>query len=437
MEAFNNTSYVFLPFCYDTQDSFLPLVDALMRSPNWAITHDEITYMLKYVADKIDSQNPASCRCFHFTLTDTGRSALPIPGESEWCAFDREYREKPEHFRFRLNSIQLYCFSTKVCILAIRLTFEKDEPLWVSTAQYYLKKVSRQTLSPDGGGTPFTLLQLGRQLMGQLDSPPPFQFFFHANPTTERANFLTLLEVTAQADYTRELYFLRRCYSSGFLYTETPELNLQEIYRPSADTIWGVSPEAAVCLICPGQGRRSFFDHTFKKNFNAQYLFMYVLLLHQKYVLYMFLTQLGIGEGNDLAALEEYRRQLYEFETNFVFSCVTEVPQYQNLYERMTQAFALQKLYDDVREPIISLTELRQASAEQEQKTREKRTNRALLMLSLLSFFSALADSFGFTESFFGLFLGVLGVKIIQGVLIAGIIAALIYVIYMLHSNQD
>ena len=70
-------------------------------------------------------------------------------------------------------------------------------------------------------------------------------------------------------------------------------------------------------------------------------------------------------------------------------------------------------------------------------KTREKRTNRALLMLSLLSFFSALADSFGFTESFFGLFLGALGVKIIQGVLIAGIIAALIYVIYMLHSNQD
>ena len=56
--------------------------------------------------------------------------------------------------------------------------------------------------------------------------------------------------------------------------------------------IWGVSQEAAVCITCPEMGRGPFIRTTFYRNFNDQYLYMYILLLHQKYVLYMFLTEL-------------------------------------------------------------------------------------------------------------------------------------------------
>ena len=58
----------------------------------------------------------------------------------------------------------------------------------------------------------------------------------------------------------------------------------------------------------------------------------------------MLLTKIGIGVYNSLETLEEYRRQLYEFETDFVFSCVSEVPQYQELYDRIVQAFSLKKM---------------------------------------------------------------------------------------------
>lgn len=136
---------------------------------------------------------------------------------------------------------------------------------------------------------------------------------------------------------------MRRCYSDGFIYTEDDKLDEKEIFIPSKDTTWGISPEAAVCLVCPKHGSEKFLRETFYKNFNAQYLFMYIFLLHQKYVLYMFLTKIGIGIYNDLGTLEEYRQELYEFETDFVFSCVTEVPQYQKLYDRMTEAFSLKK----------------------------------------------------------------------------------------------
>ncbi len=42
---------------------------------------------------------------------------------------------------------------------------------------------------------------------------------------------------------------------------------------------------------------------------------------------------------------------------DFVFSCVTEVAQYQRLYDRMTDVFALKDMYEDVNEPIRALTE--------------------------------------------------------------------------------
>ena len=214
---------------------------------------------------------------------------------------------------------------------------------------------------------------------------------------------------------------MRRCYSDGFIYTEDDKLDEKEIFIPSKDTTWGISPEAAVCLVCPKHGSEKFLRETFYKNFNAQYLFMYIFLLHQKYVLYMFLTKIGIGIYNDLGTLEEYRQELYEFETDFVFSCVTEVPQYQKLYDRMTEAFSLKKMYEDVHEPLISLGEIRREAAENGQKKRDGNVNKALLMLSVLSFFSALVDSFDFVESFFGWFLNEAGVRLVQVCCVIGI----------------
>lgn len=102
---------------------------------------------------------------------------------------------------------------------------------------------------------------------------------------------------------------------------------------------------------------------------------MYVLLLHQKYVLYMFLTIIGLDTYNDLEKLEAYRQQLYEFETDFVFSCITEVPQYQILHEKLSDVFSLKKMYEDVREPLVSLSEVRRANAEKRQRNNDYRMN--------------------------------------------------------------
>lgn len=435
-----NTSYFFIPFSFGKQKDFSTFIGLLDNSQMWSLVHDEIMYMLKYVADKLDSNDRKNCQCFHYELNDEAFGQNQLGKKNTWYSTStHEYRGEVQEFQFQIISIQLYCFSTSVCIMVLRIQLEKSDPIWISTAQYYLKKVAREKISrKDEKGIKFTFLDLTKTLMQDLHYSGLIEYFYYANPSTERANVLTYIEVEPKDDFKYELFYLRRCYSEGFLYAENPKLDADETYIPSEDTIWGISPEAAVCLACPGLGRADFICNTFYKNFNAQYLFMYVLLLHQKYVLYMFLTRIGVGIYNDLEMLEEYRKELYEFETDFVFSCVTEVPQYQNLYDRMTYAFSLKKMYEDVHEPLLSLSEIRRETYENQQKKRDDTVNKALLVLSVLSFFSALVDSFDFVESFFGWFVNSTGVRIIQILCIALIGIVVIYVfIALIKSNKN
>lgn len=437
MSSLKNTSYFFVPFVFNKHADFSSLVNALDQSELWEQVHDEIMYMLKYVADKIDSYNKKTCQCFHYVLKETKRIQFGLASENDWFSTaPHSFHGEKTPIRFQLLNVQLYCFSTTVGIIAFKVHLEHDDPFWVSNALYHLKKVSREDIftSTDYQGT--TMLEISQKLVSELSTATEIKFFYYANPSTERANVLTYLEVDPKDNYKRELFYLRRCYSEGFIFAENEKLDADEIYIPSKDTVWGISPEAAVCLACPGFGRQKFIQGTFYKNFNAQYLFMYVLLLHQKYVLYMFLTKIGIGTYNNLDTLEDYRHQLYEFETDFVFSCVTEVPQYQYLYDKMTEAFSLKKMYEDVHEPLVSLSEVRRESAENEQKKRDVNVNRALLMLSVLSFFSALVDSFDFVNSFFGWFLGDLGVKIVQVCCIVGIVVTVVLVFKNLLDSK-
>lgn len=420
----SNTEYFFLPFKFEDQMKFDSLVKAFGASESWVKTDDEIKYMLKYVADKINSRDPKNCRCFHYLLKSSARSARGISSENEWYAFTGKMDGQDEVFRFQIIDVHLYCFSTSVGIISFRVHLEKEDPLWVSTALYYLKKVSRIKFAVDGSdSSPETMLNISERLMKEFEHISSFEFFYYANASTERANVFTYLQTGSGEDCRYQLYYLRRCYSQSFLYTENEKLDEKEIYQSSPDIVWGISAEAAVCLTCPEPGREKFICGTFYKNFNIQYLFMYVLLLHQKYVLYLFLMKIGIGTYNNLEMLEEYRDQLYEFETDFVFTCITEVPQYQTVYDKMMTAFSLKRMYEDVHEPLISLGEVRRAVSEDHQKRQENDVNKALLLLSVLSFFSALVDSFDFTESFFSWFFAPDIVKILQFIWVAGIVA--------------
>lgn len=433
-----NTVYIFVPFRVNGETALPALHHAILQSGNWVQVQDEIKYMLKYVADKIDGRDVEHSRCIHYTLDEAVYGRVPALARGAVVHTEaHDYGDAKVKFDFEVQQVQLYCFGMGIGILAFKLHFLRNDSMWISSALYYLKKVSREKLyiSGEADETGITMLALAKQLMAPVQGE--FDFFFYANAGTERANVLTLLEAEEKPEYKKELYYLRRCYNEGFLYTENAQLDAKEIHQPSADVIWGISPEAAACLICPQQGRRDFLCGTFYQNFNAQYLFMYVLLLHQKYMLYLLQTQIGVGMQNDLETLENYRRQLYEFESDFVFSCVTEVEQYQRLYQHMTRAFALKEMFADVREPLNSLSEIRQKEEEQARKKSGKKLNIALTLLSLLGLFSAAPDSWDLAKLVSKALFGGKGAIAILCVFVAIILGVCVLVVKNLFGNAD
>jgi len=153
----------------------------------------------------------------------------------------------------------------------------------------------------------------------------------------------------------------------------------------------------------------------------------YILLLHQKYMMYLFLTKMSIGINGNLKELQKYKQRLYEFENYYMFSNITEVPQYQRFYDKVKSAFSLDQMFGDVREPLGQLSEIEQQSAEKKQREYDYRINTALTTLSLLTVVSALTDASGVTSNLSWLIPSPIS-KIIQ---IVAVIAVLILTIVM------
>ena len=82
-----------------------------------------------------------------------------------------------------------------------------------------------------------------------------------------------------------------------------------------------------------------------------------------------------------------------------MYSHITEIPQYQQFYERVSHVFALSQLFQDVQEPITQLADLRRQAEEESQRKYDNRINTALTTLSLLTVVSALTDASGITSN--------------------------------------
>lgn len=64
MSGYRNISYIFIPFIFEKRSDFDILADALHDSRIWSQVHDEIVYMLKYVANKLNSRDLKTASVF-------------------------------------------------------------------------------------------------------------------------------------------------------------------------------------------------------------------------------------------------------------------------------------------------------------------------------------------------------------------------------------
>ena len=479
-----NTIYIFVPMSYkDPGEMYTHLHGAVLRGceedgdaacPHWEALDrgDEGSetmkwyrydrYLLRYIADrfhgreKVEGERRNHLRGNHFLLDDDNeavRRRFAIPPANQPCILTDSLSS--EDIRFYVKSVQLFTFDTGVFILAFRLMVDTDDPKVISNAAFKLKTVSATKFYYGEKKNKHTLLEFAENIGANIyeraiETKPEhagmrFRYFYYQKEGKARANVLTYLmmdspgegafaengeKVGLLRDETcrRTLFALRNCFSERYSYHEDREKGeAEEIYVHSDRAIWGVTQEAAVCLVYPDDSQKNdFYKGEFYRNLNTSYLLTYVLLLHQKYTLYLFLRNIGDFEHEEnREELRNYRDRLYRFETGYVFSHISEVPQYQGLYEKMFSNMKLEEMYQDVREPLTMLNKMEQEAEHEEREKQNARLTDAMFVLSILVIFSALTDGFELVEKVFGF--GDLGIgHWIGRLLLVLIVAALI-----------
>ena len=477
-----NTIYIFVPMSYkDPGEMYTHLHNAVLRGwedsdecPHWKALdrgdenseimkryrHDR--YLLRYIADRfhgresVEGEHRYRFRGNHFLLNDDKeavRRRFDLPPADQPCVLIDSASSNP--LSFFVKTVQLFTFDTGVFILAFRLVIDTDDPKAVGNAAFTLKKVSATQFYCGDKKNKHTLLEfaegIGRNIYERAIETKPehagmrFRYFYFQKDGRARANVLTYLMMDSPGEKAfaengkkigllqddtcrRTLFFLRNCFSEQYTYYEDQEKGEEEeIYVHSDRALWGVTQEAAVCLVYPNYTKETdFYRGEFYQNLNSSYLLTYVLLLHQKYTLYLFLRNIGDFEHEENRdELRNYRDRLYRFETGYVFSHISEVPQYQGLYEKLFSNMKLEEMYQDVREPLAMLNKMEQEAEHEEREKQNARLTDAMFVLSILVIFSALTDGFELVEKFFGF--GELGIgHWIGRLLLVLIVAALI-----------
>ena len=340
-------------------------------------------------------------RHIHFRLDEAVAKKRGLSLAARYALNPKKYKgDSNVTFPFTIANVDLFVFSTSICILAFELRFQDDDPYKIAAAQYYLRKISTEQIHRVDDSyhyQPESFVEISERILKDAASSLSLDFFFYATPNNEKANFLTYIDVPEQASYDRELFFLKWCYHDKFDYNNA-DYDDSEDYRASECTVWGLSPSAAACLVTRKKTQIDFIENIFQRNFRKQYLLTYILL-HQKYMMYFFLTKMTIGLEGNLVQLEKYKSQLFDFETHYMSSYISEVPQYQRFYTKVRKAFLLNELFSDVQEPLLQLTEIKKEQSEKKRREYDDRINTALTTLSLLTIVYALTDASGITAN--------------------------------------
>ena len=425
-------SFFFFPFTYGEAEDYRLFTEELDQEENrWFSARDpekygnqyENRYFLNYVANKVNPKNLkelSKSQCRHFILSPEGQEWAGLhTKETVWRI---EKNRNGKKYDFTIEDVHLFVFSTAVGILAYHVSYPGLGLDDIAGAEYYLRRSgggfsgNGEKMEDESGKEELKngvipvingqiFLRASRKLMKANRFSAKADFFFYEDRADTESNVLTLADASREDQNIEEvLYCLRHCYRDGFSYYRNPEREREEVLQNDGDRIWGITPEACVCVTYSWMNR-GFLQEQFPRNFRSHYLFLYILLLHQKYVLYLFLTKISRWtDKDDLEQMEQYRKQLYHFEQDFAFSRITEVPQYESLYERISKAFGLEALFHDVHDPIRELSKMRAVEAEKREKEADEKTNKALNAISGLAVFSALVDSYDFFGEVTGIF---------------------------------
>lgn len=187
----------------------------------------------------------------------------------------------------------------------------------------------------------------------------------------------------------RNIFLLKRSYRSNFEYNPETEKNGYDMYySPYSYMDWGGSEEGLVCICKKSKEASYYVEHFHYSQLTNDYLFMYLLLLNQRFSMVKYIMELSNCE-NDSAELKKIDEKVVMLKSKFSFRIISDDMIYQNIYSKMFGLLQIEALLCDIEE----CNDRMESVAQKESEIRENRTSRILVVLSFLTLFSALIDA--------------------------------------------
>lgn len=389
----NNSVFVIMPFSLQSPRKTHKFVEHLISAGCWEESEIKTKFLYKYVTRKLFSKTQRDRKCYILKYKGrrnikNGDQEFDINGEKVICPSNTLGGLGCETYHFVIDEIKLILFSSNICMVAFRIHFLCNTPEYekISNSLYFIKKTfDTRFRSLNSNTNGITWLTLAKAILDAShtykNNDLIFDFNYYSEEKYSRANFFVSLSGKNIDDYERALYYLKFGFSNRYDYIELED---EANYYAANGRKWGITSEGCACILTVEE--KSVLSKQFLE-FQSEYFLIYCLLLHQKYYYYKLLMQLSAA--NDVTAhdLQHYKSDLIDFESDFVFSTVTEVPQYQGIYENLFSRLKLSNLYADVEEPINNLNN-------KIIERNEKAVRLIGYLASLFGLFSILADGY-------------------------------------------
>lgn len=365
----NNKGFYIIPFRISDKDLFVDHLSKVgfQKYDNIFL----IRYLLRYTVE----QDKNGQKMFEsFTISSE------IKNLSDFFDLDE---------KLALQKISIVLFKNNIGYLIYKMKYLTDDVNQIieisSNMKVYVNNYKKNSLQKS---TDYLLGTLGGNV----------QVLFHlsadANKNCHIFQYLSVEDFKMISD--EQKFRLRNSYDASFKYIENDFTHSNFEYTPFPYIYWGASQNTLVCLTeNRDPENRIFLQEVFPINIENDYLFMYILTLHQRYSSFAFMFDVSRYKNND-RKITEINRNITKFQLESSFYVISDERVYQNLYSMLRETMDIESLFQDIKE----INERFKNISDDYNTKRERTSGMAITVLSLLTVFSALIDLSSFLDRF-------------------------------------
>lgn len=311
-----------------------------------------------------------------------------------------------ETYSFLIDKILVYCFDTGIGIVSLNIPFENscEEKVLVNTCSV-LRCSAKHDIEAMGSaifkdGTQKTYLSSVAEEQLSLIFGSAFALFNHSNAgSLKRIDMFCAALCEIDTENSDLKAFDKLCYRlSKTIDDRDKDISIEENYfcRNQEYTRWGFSKRgcAVVSNLTGVDSNDNFLNERWFSTVETNYLYLYLMILHQKYAIYNYLNT--VAADKDKAFIKYNQESLIDFNSKYIFQIVSDEHLIQSVYLRMKAVNNINEVYTDLLDELKRMFDYSRLKNEESNENRNNKLNIISVIISIMCSITIVFDTISF-----------------------------------------